>query len=274
MALNPIITNEQFAELNEAIQSEYAVQEDGSYQLQVNTTEDGWELANTKNLLSAKRAEAQARKSYEKKYKPFDGLDPEEVAKALAFQADFDEKNINLEEKTNERIESIKKQLTKEYTDKEAGYQDRINRLISDMTEDKIDNKLRTALTPHVNDASDIDLLLPTLRKRMQLKEDENGRMMAIVLDEYGDELVTSSTEKDAALKVLIKEMKGKHARWFKSEAPAGSGAGDVKSGGSTPSNVTEIKKSDFDKMSESDRMELMVDIKTGQPRKVKVIDG
>ena len=248
MALNPIVSDEQFAELNEAVQAEYESQEDGSYLLNVNKTEDGWELANTKNLLSSKRAETSARKALEKMYKPFDGLDAEQVSNALSFQADFDEKNINLKEETDKRVATMKGQLVKEFAEKESGYKSEINNLFSEVKKDKIDNRLRTMLIPHVNEASDIDLLLPQFKNRMDVIKNDDGKLESIVLDEFGEKLETSSNEKDAALKVLMKEMKGKHPRWFKSDSPSGTGSGNAKTG-TTTSGANTMKRSDFDKL-------------------------
>ena len=218
--------------MNEVIRGEYVAQEDGTYQLDVAQNEAGYGLGNIKNLHSTANSERQARKALESKYKPFDGLDANQVHEAISFRTDYEEKNINHQEETQKKIASVQAQLSKQFDEKETAWGTTRDALVNKLQRSEIDNFIKSQLTSIVADPSDIDLLLPHFRNRMTLDEEYN----AIVLDTYGEPLATQDNKVASAFKILTKEMQGKFAKSFRSEAPSGSGSTRQTSAGASGS--------------------------------------
>lgn len=236
MALNPSVTEEQFTGLNEVLQAEYIKQDDGSYLLDVPQNEAGFGMGNIKNLLSSKKAETQARKDLEKKFKPFDGMDASVAQGAIEFQNNYDANNVDAQEEANKKTDLANKQWQEKWNEREEEHSSEMKSILGDLSVQTIDNVIKTKLGPLVNDPSDIDILLLHFKERMSLTKGDDGKRRTIYLDGSGDEILMTDTSKDAGWNTLVKEMRGKFAKNFASQTPSGSGSGGA--GGNGSGNV------------------------------------
>lgn len=181
--------------------------------------------ANRDALIAEKRAERTKRQELEAR---FDGIDPDKYAE-LIENAKKEAAEAAKDEGDWEKREA---QIAQEYGEKIQKVEDRNGKLMKALENELIEKAAIAGISKHTQE---VDLLLPHVRRRLQMQETD-GAFRAVVVDEMGDpQFVPSDTDPTQrvamSLEQLIeKQIKPRFAAAF--PGSGGSGAGSVGSGG------------------------------------------
>ena len=221
MTLAAVLSKESFDNLNETLQAEYKLGDDGRYVLDVGATE-GFELANTANLKKALETERHTKTELEKRLKGIGDLDVDAAKEALEFREKF--KDADPDEKAKQQFESMKtdlisahqKELSVAQKDREAAYSQLRNSLVTE------------AATKALQAAGgSIELLLPHVSRHVHM-EREGETFVAKVVDENGVQRVGDGNGNPMTIPQLVEELKGKETfqAAFVGTGNSGSGSG------------------------------------------------
>jgi len=211
------------------------VERDGKFYLDVEAV-DGWNLEDVRELKSALSSEREARKKAEGKVGAFGELDPEKAKEAIQKLEEM--KDWTPDEKVKEQIEvqvaAIKEKLQGEID----GHIKTVEDLNSQLSTHIIDNSALAALAKHKGNSK---LLLPHVRQMVKAVKDENGRLIAQVVDEKGGPRISMKQGSTDPMEIeeLVEWMKNQSdfAPGFEGNGASGSGAkgGSQGDGGGNP---------------------------------------
>lgn len=191
------------------------------------------------------------KKALERRLKDLDGIDPEEH-KALKTAAEEAEKKKAAAEGNWKALEQ---QLQERHTKELGKREDRIKGLSAALERELIDAAATRAIAA---EKGAVDLLLPHVRTRMRVVE-EDGSYVAIVVDEKGNQRIGEKDGTKMSAEELVREMKSgeKYARAFDGSGASGSGASRSEAGGgavrSIPSGDDKAFLANLDKIAKGD---------------------
>lgn len=227
MALDAIV--ESMDKVAEGLREHYKeVEGGGSFVLDVIAVK-GTELADTQGLKKALERERSNVKSAQTKLKTFDGIDPKEAREALGKMdemADWDP-----DKKLEEAVQAREKQLVKRHEDEKKT----LNSRVENLREQLSDNLIKATATKAIAEAKgSVELLLPHVMRQTKMRETDDGKLIAEVVDEAGHQRVGDSTGNPMTIPQLVDELKkdSTFSRAFDATGASGSGAGGAGRGG------------------------------------------
>lgn len=178
----------------------------------------------------------------------FDGLKPDEVKANLTKLADLEklDPEKDAEAIAKSKIEAAKTQMAeanKAEVDKEkaraSGYRSQLENVL-------VNDKARAAIAEAKGSP---EALLPHITQHIKLKETDDGKFVAQVVDAEGNPRIGDSAGTAMTINQLVEEYKGKDtfAALFEASGDSGGGAGGGDGGGSGTSGGGTKKKSEMD---------------------------
>lgn len=225
MALKAIV--ESLEGLSEDVAAEYSQREDGKFQLQVDAI-GGLELADTAGLKSALQKERQSVADLKGEVKKYGDLDPDAAREALTKVEQLGE--MTPTEKVEQQIRTRTEKLVAQHNADKATLEKTIDGLKGQLSANLID----VAATAALNElGGNVRLLLPHVRGMTRMRQTDDGRFVAEVLDENG-QVEIDGQGNPLTIPKLVEKMKSDDtfAPAFKGSGATGSGAGG--SGGNT----------------------------------------
>lgn len=215
-----------------------------------------FELVNTGNLKSALQKERKSRSDLEgqlKSFERFDGLDPDEARTAIEKMKDFDAKNIDMDAEVQRKLKAQADQLISEHekalgseTEKSQRYFGKLQKVLVDNEAIKAINELE----------GDVELLLPHVRSRVKVIEND-GDLMSQVVTPTGEPAVDGNAQ-PIGIGALVKEFQTKFPSAFKGAGSSGTGS---KPGSPAGKAGTKVKsRSDFEQMPHAERLQFVQD--------------
>lgn len=253
--------------LPEAIRSEYAKQEDGSFILKMELP-DGMEIGNgsgTAQLKVALNAERKKRAELEKIAEAYKGIDPEEAKDALAKRDEYDSKNIDKDKEFNRKLEAMRTQIVSAHETEKKTIVDKNTKMDKYLRKVLVDDAATNALAKA--GVKNLKLITPHMRERLRVVE-ENGDYRVVTLDDNGDPAI-DGTGMNPGMDWLVKQMVEQFPEAFPGTGRTGSGA-TGSTGNAGPSGTT-MRRSEFDKLDDAGKKSFLI----GADGKVKgaVID-
>lgn len=203
--LTPIIDTATFQGLDPILQAEYKPQDDGTYKLSVGAA-GGYELANTANLLSSVRNARAERDEAATKLREMQGrlgdhdLDAllqaqnrlaELEARGQGNSQDAQALRAEIEAEVTERFQQREATLSESHQTELAKLEDRAKSL-SQRMQDLVFNQAATQAILDVDKNAEPRFLIPELRNRSQLVEQEDGSFAVQVVGADGKQVLKS----------------------------------------------------------------------------------
>ncbi len=228
MKLEPVL--ESLEGIPEDFHENYEEGEDGKYHLAlVKDFVPKDKVEDVTGLKSALQKERQNAKSFAQQLKEFQekygDIDPDEVKELRDARAKAEEEKA----KAEGRWDDLKKQLNEAHQKDLAKKDQVIEGLKKTLERHLVDGQAATA----INQASGSDLLLPFVKERVKVVQEDNGEFAVRVVDEHGNPKVNGQGDY-MSINDLVGEMREqeRYAALFK--APINGG------GGGTPPNEGE----------------------------------
>lgn len=227
--LKALLTQELYDKLPEAEQSYYKEIE-GKFVLQVQTV-DGLELAEVTKMRKALQTERSDSEKAKQQLKVFEGIDPEAARDALLKVKEMDnwDPDKKLEEGRKQleaKFAEDKAKLEKSFTGK-LEVANKNNEVISFQLQETMINSAATMAIAEAKGS--VELLLPIVKSKTRMRQLEDGRFVAEVLDEDGTARLSPTAGSTAQMTIseLVGELRSdeKFARAFDSSGASGSGA-------------------------------------------------
>lgn len=199
MALPAIVDEDGLAQLPEAVRSEYAQAEDGSYQLQVDPGESGLQLADVGQLqksLQAARGDAKKARSELTKFKD---IDPDKAREALDLQQKFEAGELEDDQKSrlaqaekalSEKYEAQRQQLEKKLQAAVEEKDKREQQLMQKVRSATVDSAVQAAIAEH-GAGEFSELLTPAIQKRVEMVEDDDGNFSVAIMGDDGQPMLS-----------------------------------------------------------------------------------
>lgn len=234
MTLAAVINKETLEGLSEAIRAEYVEDKKtpGSYIPDI-TPMNGYEFANTANLLKTVGKERHRAEEAEKLLKGFDGLNADDVRTSLSK---YDElKDADPGKQAKEQFEAMKGDLIKAHTSEKDSMQVTVDNAIGQLRSTLVDAAVTKAIATA---GGSVELLTPIIKQSVNMRQD-GDKFFAEVVDEKGIGRHHGSNGDAMTISQLVEEMKGKEAfqSAFTGTGNSGSGSGSGDSSGKTGSN-------------------------------------
>jgi hypothetical protein len=231
------VTKEEYDALSDELKKEHGDPDKDGNRLLAVTAVDGIELAPVKNLKTALEKERQSNSEAQKKLKLFADLDPEAAREALAKVEelkDWDpEKKLaeakkQFEQTVTAKFEQDRTALTTKFQKESEGMSKKVNLLTTQLQSALIDSAATSAITAA---KGSVELLLPLIRSKTQLKLGDDGKASVVILSDDGvtPRLSPKGGSTDPmSLSELITELRDSsaYARAFDGTGASGSGAG------------------------------------------------
>lgn len=254
-----------FEKLHEVLQSEYVPQADGTYLAKIDPV-DGLALEDVqglKNTVATLRTEARTKDATINK---FGDLDPEAAREALAKVKALG--TMSLDEKVAEAVKQRETAII-------AKHQEDLKKL-SDVSEARkaqlrkvlIDNVVLSSL-----EANDDKTVLPLyIKQRVDMRENADGSMVAVVLDENGNEAIGDSQGNPMTVNQFVSTLRGKteFARYFGGTGASGTGASG--NAGGKPGGVH--VKNGVKQVSADDYTAIQANLEGIQKGEIEVVPG
>ncbi len=228
MALPAIV--ESMEEIAENLRDHYRELEEGKGFVLDVTTVNGTELADTRGLKSALERERTNATTAQRKLKQFDGLDPKDAREAtekVKEMADW-----NPEKKIEEGMRAREKQLVQRHEDEKKVLSTQVETLREQLS----DNLIKATATKAISEAKgSVELLLPHVMRQTRMRQTDDGKLIAEVIDADGHQRVGDATGSPMTIPQLVEELKQDKAysRAFDGTGATGSGASGSGGGGS-----------------------------------------
>lgn len=241
MALNAILTAEEFKAIPDVIKTHY--REEGENHILDVTSNGELELVNSKSLKSALQKEREARTKFEKDLKQFKDIDPEKAREALSKMdemASWDpdkklaEARKQLEKQLTEQFSSREKQLVEKSKSEFEGVSKKYDATRTQLQRTLVDSVLAQAIA---TEKGVPELLIPALRSTIKMVELDDGTWEARVVDKDGTERLSTKSGAGASDRMTIPELVAEvkrstvFARAFDGSSTGGSGASGSDSG-------------------------------------------
>jgi hypothetical protein len=179
-------------------------------------------LSGLGKALKAARDEAKGRAPVDlSPLKEFGGS-PEEIAASVRTR--LEELSAAAKGGTDAKlnIEKIKADLAKAHSTELTAREKRIEALTGQLYGHLVESEAKGAIA---SEKGDLDLLLPFVKQRVKVVE-EDGKVQVFVVDDAGDRRYSGVTGTPMSIRELVREMKAapKFGKLFESETPKGSG--------------------------------------------------
>jgi len=205
-------------------ESKHYVQKDGKFVLDVGAV-DGLALENVdglkKTVEQLRATERRITAELEKYKADFEGIDAQAVKDAMAKMDEI--KNWDKDTRVKEAIEANKRDLVKAHDTKVNELNNELKAVTTQLQEALVESKIVEALQ---TEKGNVELLLPHVRKFVQMKKGGDGKFYPEVVDEQGTPRVGDTSGNAMSILQKVQEMKGQ-----KSFAPAFEGANSTGSG-------------------------------------------
>ncbi len=240
MAIKGYLQPSEFGELEEEAQKSYRpIDEEGTgYVLDIEAVEimDGndrhyWNLEDVGGLKSALGAERDARQKAESTLKDFGDIKPSAAKSALRKIKEFSELDPEKEAEAiaQKKLKAMEGQLAEQLETERTGFRETILKLTGQLEKELITSRATKAI---VDEKGALDLLLPLVKSRTRLKEDDLGEYAVEVLDPKGNPAVTNSGGSISPMSIseLVKSMRSSQslARAFDGHGHTGSDSSSV----------------------------------------------
>lgn len=174
-----------------------------------------------------------------KKFKDL-GKSPEEIQELLQREADAEEKRL----KDEGDFESLKSQLQKNHADELEAKDKRISSLTKQIEKLMVTDNARAVLSEE-DIQGNPTLLMPAIRDRVEVKENDEGDFLLVVKRPDGTPMLNTSNE-PASIRDLALELRGnsEYSGAFKGVNQSGGGAPNKSGGGAPSGNLSRSKMS------------------------------
>ena len=198
------IDKAKFDSLSDALKSEYKVQTDGSYLLDVSPV-GGYALEDVQGLKTALSQERSAKETAERKVEAFKDIDPNKARAALNKVEDM--ANWTPEDKVREQLEAVTQQLVEKHTGERTKLEEKQKKLTAQLEKILVDAEASKAIAEH---KGSIQLLLPHVRASTRIKTTEAGEFIVEIVDEKGNARLSPAAGSTAPMTVaeLVASMK------------------------------------------------------------------
>lgn len=209
-------TLESLDGVSDEIKAHY-VEGDGKFTLGVDPV-DGVELT-TGGLTSALSKERETVRSLKDQVAKFGDLDVQKARDALTKVEEM--ANWKPEDKIQEQIDSVKKQLVEQHSQETAERDATIESLTSNVEELLVEAQVKAALKEHEG----FDLMVPHVKAKTRMRQDEKGTFVVEVLGADGNPRL-GGDGKTLSISALVEEMKKdpQYAPGFKGVDSSGGG--------------------------------------------------
>lgn len=204
-------------------------EQDGVYVLNVEPSE-GMALENVEGLKETLNKVNKENRTLKRDLKKFDGLDPDEAKKALDKLdelGDLDPEK-DAERIAQEKLEKGQEKLIAPFKEENQKLKDRNDKLLNSLQKSSIESAALRAVEQYGGSAR---LLMPHIRDRVKLVENDDGEFDIQVVDEGGD-LRTKADREGKVHEMSVEDLVGE-MRESEEFAPAFNGT--AQSGGGTP---------------------------------------
>jgi len=264
--LKAMLNKESFEGLSEELQKEYE-EKDGKFYLSVEKV-NGLALENVDGLKStveklrtAEKTLQQSLKSVQDSLnehsKKYEGIDPEVARSALSKIDEI--KNWDGETKVKKAVEVAEQklqakmnELVKTHSTKVEELEDELANSQSQLQDAIVTSRIIEAIH---KEGGSVDLLIPHVRKNVNMIKDNNGRWKPEVINEEGNPRIGDSQGNPMTITQLVQEMKSKDvfAAAFTGASSTGSGkSGSSEAGTQKKTDVKVVKASDKTAMSQN----------------------
>jgi hypothetical protein len=187
----------------EDVAKEY-VEKEGKFHLDTISV-DGLAVEDVSALKGALEKERKAARDLSAKVKSFEGLDPEAARDALKRIEELGD-DAEIQKKIEAGMKSREAQLLKKHEQELKTASDRSGHLERQLKEILVDAAVTEALAAAGGRAK---LLLPHVRTQVRMRETEDGRFLAEVVDEDGNPRVGDGQGSPMTIPQLVEELKG-----------------------------------------------------------------
>lgn len=250
MALRPFYTDE--SEIPQGLEGAYEANDDGRFMLQVEPVE-GFALEDVSGLKSTLGKLKERATKAESQLKGFSALErsADELATSLA---ELDQLKSN-GQPVNEQVERLQKELesvriaAKAETEKTvAPIQESLDRRTEQLKTLLLDNQLTSAITQA---GGSVPLLLDALKRYTRVREDDDGNIVAEVVDGDGSPRVTGADLSPMPFSALVEEIKtnDQYAPAFIASGHSGGGtqaSSPTTNGQPTPAQVENMSMAEY----------------------------
>jgi len=264
--LKAMLNKESFEGLSEELQKEYE-EKDGKFYLSVEKV-NGLALENVDGLKStveklrtAEKTLQQSLKSVQDSLnehsKKYEGIDPEVARSALSKIDEI--KNWDGETKVKKAVEVAEQklqakmnELVKTHSTKVEELEDELANSQSQLQDAIVTSRIIEAIH---KEGGSVDLLIPHVRKNVNMIKDNNGKWKPEVINDDGNPRIGDSQGNPMTITQLVQEMKSKDvfAAAFTGASSTGSGkSGSSEAGTQKKTDVKVVKASDKTAMSQN----------------------
>ena len=250
MALKPFYADE--SDIPADLEGAYAANDEGRYVLQVEAVE-GYALEDVSGLKSTLGKLKERATKAESQLKGFNALErsADELATSLA---ELDQLKSS-SQPVNEQVERLQKELesvrvaAKAETEKTvAPIQDSLSRRTDQLKTLLLDNQLTSAITQA---GGSVPLLLDALKRYTRVREDDDGNIVAEVIDADGSPRVTGADLTPMPFSALVEEIKtnDQYAPAFIASGHSGGGtqpSSQSTNGSKTPAQVENMSMAEY----------------------------
>lgn len=214
------VNDEQFQALDPILQSEYlAAGADGLRTAKIDPV-DGLKLEDVTGLTNTVATLRTEGRTKDTRLKAFGDLDPVKAREALTTVKDLG--GMTLSEKTAESVKQRETALVTKHNEE--------MKVVTDSNE-SLTSQLKTVLVKNVvvNELAEHDdkLILPGfIQERVSMRDNGQGKMIAVVLDEQGNEAIGDSQGNPMTVKQLVNSFRGDKTmgRYFGGTGTSGTG--------------------------------------------------
>jgi hypothetical protein len=251
--LDPIVSD--INSLPEALRKEYKEiaegKHKGKWMLDVKMSE-GFALedvAGLKSSLENARAERDAERA---KFKAIGNHKPEEIAEAVSRLEEI--KSWNPDKKAEEAVKSREKQLNDKFSQEQKALQDQLKARENEINELLVTSEATRAITEQ---GGNVQLLLPHVVSKIQVRRDGSGKPKAVVLNDDGNPRISMKQGANGDMGILeyVESFKTNptYAPAFKASGASGGAGSQRKNEGGMPSSATNT-----DGMSAVDKLKML----------------
>lgn len=237
------IDKAKFDSLSDALKSEYKVQTDGSYLLDVSPV-GGYALEDVQGLKTALSQERSAKETAERKVEAFKDIDPAKAKEALTKIGEM--ATWTPEQKVKEQIDAVKNQMAEKHTGEKGKLEAQLKKLTAQLEKILVDAEASKAIAEN---KGSIQLLLPHVRASTRIKTTEAGEFIVEIVDEKGNARLSPAAGSTAPMTVaeLVTAMKtnATFAPAFAGSGASGTGASGGGAGGGTGGNQFTLSHAD-----------------------------
>ena len=229
MVLKAVLSADEFGTLDEVLQGEYKQHADGAYMLDVQSVTVGnqrYALEDIAGITSTLEKHKKWLKDEKAKGESFEGLDAEAAREALSKMEEM--QNWKPEQKVQEQIEAIKKQLEGRHMKDAAKWTEQEKFLMNQVEKALIDSAAASAVSRHGVKKAYAELMKEKAKSSAFIEKDESGNFAVRVKGDDGSARVSMLPNSQGAYMDLDEHM----GSWAEHDDYAGAFEGTGASGG------------------------------------------